>query len=336
MDTTNYENRNLYEIPELTFKDITNFPKNYENYFNDHLPFKNEIRKTRSNILYNIFNISSSPRVIVGEDGWLFYNSRVAEGVDTISDYRNIIKYNKQEKENIKNSLLDTRDKLKENNINFYVLVTPNKENVYSDKLEKIIKRGNNSKSRTEDLIEYLKENSDLNIIYPKDQLINNRKINETYYKYDTHWNSYGAYLGVSELMKTIDTEFEIPEVAITKQKKSGDLARMNLIQNTTNNEPIINNFYDDINYECVEDVEFKKCNSNEALYDKTLLVVGDSFRESTIQFLSKIYKETIFIHRNYYKEDLIKKYDVNIVIYEAVERYSGTLMSTGILTSFD
>ena len=50
MDNNNYENRNLYTKPEFSFKNITEFPKNYENYYNDNLAFKNEIRKIRANV----------------------------------------------------------------------------------------------------------------------------------------------------------------------------------------------------------------------------------------------------------------------------------------------
>ena len=333
MDLTNYENRNLYVKPELNFKNITQFPRNYENYFNDHLAFKNEIRKTRSNILYNVFNISSSPRVIVGEDGWLFYNSRALEDGDSISDYRNFSRYSDDDKEEIKDSLLKTRDTLKKQNIDFYILVAPNKENVYSDKLEEIIKRSKNKESKTEDLINYLEKNTDLNITYPKEQLIKNRKINDTYYKYDTHWNYYGAYLGVTELMKVINSNFSSPKVSLSSFMSGGDLTKMNLTPKMENKEPSVNGFYDNIKYEC-EDSVYKICTSNNSIYDKTILFVGDSFRTATIQYLAKLYKKSIFIHRNSYEEDLIKKYNPDIVIYEAVERYSRTLKNTHILTA--
>lgn len=334
MNTTNYENRNLYEKPELTFKDITDFPKNYENYFNDHLPFKNEIRKTRTKILYDVFNISSSSRVIVGEDDWLFYNGAYVNDGDSISDYRKTTKYSKQEKEEFKKSLLKTKNILEEKNIDFYILVIPNKENVYSDKLENIIKRSNNTKSITEDLIEYLQEKSNLNIIYPKEQLIAGRNKNDTYYKYDTHWNNYGAYLGVTYLMKKIDNDFEIPEVTITKEPISGDLASMNLMSEKKNYEPIVHGFYDNIIYKCDDIDGYKKCNSDNALYDKTIIFVGDSFRTATVQYLSKLYKKSIFLHKRDYNEDFIKKYDADIVIYEVVERYSSALINTDILTN--
>ena len=100
---------------------------------------------------------------------------------------------------------LETNNYLNEKDIDFYILVAPNKENVYSNYLENKITRSNRKNSRTEELIEYLSKNSQLNIIYPKEILVKNRKKYNTYYKYDTHWNDYGAYLGTVELMKQID-----------------------------------------------------------------------------------------------------------------------------------
>ena len=227
-----------------------------------------------------------------------------------------------------------TQKELANKNVELYLFVIPNKETVYSDKLESIIKRTDNEFSRTDDLINFLQQNSNLNIVYLKDSLIDNRKNNDTYCKYDTHWNNYGAYIGVTELMKTIDSSFKVPKITMTTEKQSGDLASMNLMAKIKNDEPIVHGFYDDINYSCEVIPNYKLCESDSPVYDKTIIFVGDSFREATIQYLAKLYKKSIFIHKSDYNEDFIKKYDVNIVIYEAVERYSGTLSSTYILTS--
>jgi len=54
MNKNNYENRELYTKPELKFKDITEFPKKYEKYYNDNLAYKNEIRKIRANLNYKL------------------------------------------------------------------------------------------------------------------------------------------------------------------------------------------------------------------------------------------------------------------------------------------
>lgn len=332
MDLTNYENRDLFNKPPLVYSDILNYPNNYENYFNDNLPFKNEIRKIRSQILYK-FGVSSNSSVIIGKNGWLFYNGSSKNDGDNISDYRKTNSYTKEEKENIKYNLIETNNYLNKKSIDFYILVLPNKENVYSDYLENKISRSYRKNSRTEELIEYLNKNAQLNIIYPKDILVRNRENYNTYYKYDTHWNDYGAYLGTMELMKKLDNNFKLPEIKISTKVFEGDLINIGSIYNSLENiEPTVTNFYDNIKYECKFDKEFKECTSNNFIYDKTLLVVGDSFRNATVQYLAKLYSKSIFIHSGYYKDDLVKKYNPDIVVYETVERYSSTLVNSNIL----
>lgn len=321
VDNSNYENRELNQKPVLELETIQEFSKNYEKYFNDNLPFKNQIIKLRSNILYKVFNTSAIDRVIIGKDEWLFYNSGVTGDGDSISDFRRTNSFSIDELEKIKETLINTKNKLNKNDIDFYVLILPNKENVYSDYIPKIITKKDNKFTKTENLINYLEEETNLDIIYPKDKLILERKIEETYYKYDTHWNSYGAYLGVKELMSKIDNKFIIEKPKIKYEDFSGDLASMNSMPYLNNKEPIVD-IYEDITFNCDEDKEFKNCTSNGKI-DKTIMVVGDSFRNATINYLAKIYKNSIFVHINAYDKEFIKKYNPDIVVLETVERYS-------------
>ena len=133
--------------------------------------------------------------------------------------------------------------------------------------------------------------------------------------------------------MKQIDNNFEVPKVKISTKVFGGDLINIGSIYNSLENiEPTITNFYDDIKIECKENTEFKECTSNNTVYDKTILVVGDSFRNATVQYLAKLYSKSIFIHKGYYNDDLVGKYNPDIVVYEAVERYSNTLLNSNIL----
>ena len=326
MDNNNYENRELYKKPELTFNTILSFPRNYENYFNDNLAFKNESRSIRSKTLYNIFKTSSNSKVIIGKNKWLFFNSSAANDMGSISDFRNFSSYSKEEMNVIKEKLLKTKEKLNNKKIDFYVLVLPNKENTYSDYIPSLIKKSNRGYSKTEMLINYLNKETNLNIVYPKEELIKGRDSMDTYYKYDTHWNDFGAYIGVKELMKTIDSDFKMEKATFSKGKTLGDLANLNLASKYLNiNEIIVKDYLSKINLSCNVNGEFRNCESN-GIYDKTILFVGDSFRNATVNYLGKIYKKSIFVHKNIYNQDLIEKYKPDIIIYEAVERYSYTL----------
>ena len=265
-DHTNYENRTLYEKPNIELSTIDKYPSNYNNYYNDHIPFKNEIVNLRSKILYKI-NVSGNDRVIIGKNGWLFYNSAAANDGDSIADYQKTSSFTDNELKNIKNQLNNVNSFLSKKGIDFYLFIPPNKETVYSDYLDNLIKIDYNKSSKTDGLINYLKSSTNLKIIDPKKELINKRSISETYLKYDTHWNNYGAYIGVSSLVEKIEKDFKSPSVSISKIGSQGDLALMNSIPNYVSIEPQINGFYENITYVCDDDYEFKHCKSDSALY---------------------------------------------------------------------
>lgn len=331
MDLNNYENRTLYSRPEFTFENIASFPSDYEKYFNDKLPFKNEIRKLRSLINYKIFNISSNERVIIGKNDWFFYDSLAVGDGDSISDYRNNTIYSNDEINEIETKIYSMKEKLKQKNIDLYIFVAPNKEIIYSEYLEDIVNKKNNSKSRTEDLIEKINEKGNVNIIYPKEELISNKKNHETYFKYDTHWNFYGAYIGVKKIMEYIDSDFMMPYESINYSEYGGDLANMNLMTGILNKEPNVS-FMNDITVNC-DNQEINYCQSN-GLKDQKIMVIGDSFSNLMTNYFSKIYSNSIFVKRVNYHSRLIDIYKPDIIVYEVVERYSYELKTIDCLTN--
>ena len=329
MDHTNYENRELYTKPVLSLKNVKTYASDYENYFNDHLPFKNKILKFRATLLYHLFQTSASEKVIVGKNGWFFYNSVVTESPNnSIQDYQKINSYSEQEMLNIKNVIDSDIQKFNENGIDYYILVGPNKEIIYEDYMPNTIKRNKKYQvSRTEQLVDFLKDDGKVKIVYPKTLLIENRKVEDTYFKYDTHWNDYGAYLGAMEVLKLMGKNETESKIKFGKQLTVGDLAVMNLMSSSLmNKEPVILNFHDNVIYTCKEDTEFKNCVSENAKYDETILIVGDSFRNSMAPYFAKLFKHAIIVHRNYYTPTMIDKYHPDLIVNVTVERGSSIL----------
>ena len=68
----------------------------------------------------------------------------------------------------------------------------------------------NEGKSRTEQVISYLRNNTDVTIYYPKDDLLevrNKYPSLELYLKLDTHWNYMGGYFGSQSLLKYLGAD---------------------------------------------------------------------------------------------------------------------------------
>ena len=83
--------------------------------------------------------------------------------------------------------------------------------------------------------------------------------------------------------------------------------------------------FYQNIKYEINKTDVYEEHISNSE-NDQTILFIGDSFRTNMKEFLSKLYKRVIYVHRDKYTYDLIDKTHPNIIIIEAVERLSEQL----------
>lgn len=322
------ENRKLNSKPELKFETITEYPKQFDDYYSDHLPFRTMFRNTWAKLNYNIFNVTVDDRVLLGKDNWLFYR-----GDKSIEQVQGLAIYTETEKNDILTKLRNNVTKLQEMGIETYVLVLPNKENIYKDYLPSNILIKDNI-SRTEELINYIRNNSNIKVIYPKLELLEVKKDYQVYRKYDTHWNKIGAFVGTQALQKAIDNEFsyDLDNILIERkqEKDGGDLAAFaNLEEELFENLVRVKNFYPEIEYKKSENM---KCESYEEFTsnsenDKTVVFIGDSFRNDMIEYFSKLYKKVIYIHRDYYKKGIIEEIKPDIVVIEAVERLSEGLM---------
>ena len=323
------ENRTLNSKPEFKLSTISEYPKKFEDYYNDYLPFREDLRGIWSDINFDIFHTTVDEKVLIGKDGWLFFR-----GNTSIEQVQGIAEYTEEDKRNILNGLQNNENKLKNKNIEMYVLILPNKENVYKEKLPTSIPIKNNI-SRTEQLIDYIKNNSDINIVYPKTELLKVKEKHQIYKKYDTHWNRIGALVGAVSLQKAIDEKYvyDLENITIEKNntKETRDLATMaNLQDKVFEKSIIVNDFYPNIEYEVKNRDYYQEFTSN-STNDKTLLFVGDSFSEALKVYLPKLYKRVIFVHRVNYNEELLDTIKPDIVVTEAVERFS-ELFSDGYI----
>lgn len=117
IDSENHENRRFAEKPDLSFGTLASFPKQFDDYFNDHLPYKNQL--VMANTMKNDFlgvgttmmEYMTSSMVIRGKDNWLFYN---AEKQQSFNDYMCNNLYEEGELAEIAKGYVKLQEKLKE------------------------------------------------------------------------------------------------------------------------------------------------------------------------------------------------------------------------------
>lgn len=320
----NTENRTLATKPKFKFSTIEEYPSRYNKYYNDHIPYRGILKNIWSNLNYDIFKTTVDDIVVLGKENWLF-NTRNYSFEQT----QGTLQFSEDELERGTNILKANDEKLKNKGIEYYILILPEKENLYREYLPDNIKF-KEKETRTEKLVEYVKNNSDLNIIYPKEELEKGKESYQVYRTYDTHWNAIGAIIGVIELQKAIDSTFDMtleelePEAIGTEKGGLSNIANLN--NKFQDIDYQINGFYEEIKCEIKETndtyVEYESNSEN----DKTVVVIGDSFREEMRPYFSKLYKRVIWVHRDDYKKSMIEQFNPDIVVHESVERVSNKL----------
>ena len=112
--------------PTLNARTLISFPKMYEAYFNDHFGFRHSLIRLNSLMKMEFLKTSPEKKVILGKDGWLFYDTDnyLGDGI-TIKDYRGLAPFSDKELIQIKNELERRRDTLAKSGIQYVVAVAP-------------------------------------------------------------------------------------------------------------------------------------------------------------------------------------------------------------------
>lgn len=330
INTETTENRALSEKPELTLANISSYPEEYEEYYNDHLAFKSQLVNLRSLIDYKLLDVVDSEKVLLGKDNWLFYKSAGVEELadeQPIADYQGINKYTEEEMQGIMQNIKDVDEWLENRNIEFSILICPNKEHIYSEYLPNSILQIEDE-CKADALVNYLEVNTDVPIIYPLSELEDNKYSYQLYYKYDTHWNSLGGFIAEQSIRAQYTGEKESIDKFNVASEEGGapkDLAGMINLVNYFNDDSYyyVDNYKPDVNMNLIEKSEdgvLDVYNSN-AEDQRRVLVIRDSYGEALMSYLPKDFENVIFVHRGGFDYGFIDVYQPDIVIYQVVER---------------
>ena len=327
-DHTNYEYRTFAENPIFNLYNINDYPKKYEDYFNDHLAFKNELVKLKNMTDILLFKNILSKDIILGKDKWLFYNyNNLLEQYIGLNNY----KFDDEKLKIVKDNLIYMNDKLEKKGIEFILMICPDKLFIYPEYMPDYIKR-KDILSPSDYLVKYLRTNTNLKIVYPKEQLLNYKKKYQLYYKYDSHWNNLGGYVGYMELAKKLNLDYRNIDyfsnnIILSQNGDVGlDLARTLSLSKTK--------YYNDYKYYIIDngfqsDIKDHGGNifyisSNTNAIDKTILFLRDSYSIAVSPYITSNYKTNIFLTYHLLNDETLnslKNYKIDIVIFETVNR---------------
>lgn len=330
------ENRTLTEKPVFNIYTINTFSKEYESYFNDHIPFRNIIININSKIKYYCFHDSPNNNVVIGENNWLYLK-------DEIDSYKKINVYNEKALVTAAKYFNDISNYCTKNGAQLIIFIPPDKASIYPENVPDYVKAFNFPKNRAEVFAEYINKNTNVKVIYPKQELLEAKKLimEDIYYTYDSHWNRIGAYIGTKALVKEMGITLpDLSDVTISLNDNiSYSLAGMLGIKDIMTNEkdyelsgynnqsePSINYVDDGLGNDVITSSDTPKSESQ-------VLILRDSFFTAMEPYISTCFKSIHAPHYNLcYSPEMIKEESPDYVVIEIVERALDTFTYLDII----
>jgi len=325
------ENRGPAELPPIQFKKkmIQEFPLKFTQYYNDNFGFRNTFVRVNYLVRKGLLESSPSREVVLGKDGWLFY-----AGEGELADYRGINHYDVKSLEKWARFLELKRQWLAQDGIRYLFVIAPNKSTIYGDYLPKSINKVK-QKSGLDELLEYLKENTQVEIVDLRPALFKAGEIERTFNKTDTHWNNFGAFVAYQEIMKPVSRWF--PETKAYPYEKfslhrkkglGGDLASLiggteYILEDELHLAPLVQRRAKVSEKDESPQGPFSMAQTNAKL--PRVIVYRDSFLVSVIPYLSEHFQYSRYFWQRWDAavpiEKVVGKYKPDLVIEEVVER---------------
>ena len=291
-------------------------------------------RGFRLDIKYKLVDASPlSPRtvgqgVIVGRSSWYFYT-----GQRSVEYYKGQCLPTNQELSSYASVLKQIKARCDKFGVKLIVVIAPNKEQVYSEYMPTYSIA--TTDKRENRIVRYL-QNQGITVIYPLSELKAGDLYYETYFRHDTHWTPYGAYIANYLIEKKLGMSpadpFSIDLPGSTSPKRSGDLLQLGNISNY----PAVPCFYPAPNrsVSITSDSTTSSGNVRRTVSTnpngKSLVLIGDSFRINMGETLPRDFKNTLILHRDYLsasmKNEILR---ADVLVLETVERFDVQFFSS-------
>lgn len=312
------ENRYLAKSPVFISKYKVNmeFGKDFNNWFNDR--FNTRKQAIDANIalicMINSKNCKNG-EVTFDKKHNLLYREFNFWGMKPI----------KKNKEEILKTHAENFNKLqnycKKKGIGLYVLIVPRACDYFDFDIPD---KRKNMANPADEVIDYIKANTDVKIIYPKDEMKEANKTTPVFFKTDHHWTKKGAYTSYSALIKEVRKDY--PDVKILDEnelekyydKRVAEWWDQKFNQGQTFKQMRLPKFYAkrvlDTPYLYYKNPEFKNLQKTDTKYLKhsrdvqfhypkgakeKVLVVGDSFGCQFFEFMPYSFQDSLYIYNN-------------------------------------
>lgn len=295
-------------------------------YFTDHFAFRQELVAANARIRGDLFAVSASDSVIVGKNGWLYYEA-------TLDDFQHNHALSDRMLFNIAHNLSLMQEYAESLGETFVFAVAPNKNTLYGENMPDRYRYQVEEKSDLQRLSAWLEREGvsyvDLYGLFRDRQEV-------LYYARDSHWNQKGAALVYQALLDACGVEHETYDSLpyVTAKDYYGDLNRMLYSVGARPEEEI--RYQKEFTYSYVtgDDVEDSYIQTFCDQGKKNLLMYRDSFGNSLLPYFAQTFCNATFSKQVPYPMTDLVTARPDVVILEKVERHLPTLGTVAPLMS--
>lgn len=316
--TTSTENKVMSSFPSFSAEDGSlnlDFFQEFEEYFNEHFAFRNELVFADAKLQTTLFSVSNVDTVTYGKDGWLYYTS-------TLGDYLGFHRMSGRQIYNLAHNLSLAREYVEGKGSDFILAIPPNKNTLYGEHMpyydSYIADPVHNIDLLAPKLMELKVPYADLAAMFRNEDEV-------LYLKRDSHWNMKGALMAYNCIMDGLGyPHMDYADAPVTRVKnEDGDLNRMLY---TFYGEKELNYNYDiQQNYTYANDfksVEDGWIETTGGTGNGTLLMFRDSFGNTLIPLAADQFAQAWFTKEvPYGLESLMEQHKPDAVVFEKVER---------------
>lgn len=337
------EKRTLAKFPLVpkNISQIQSFFSGMDQYLDDHFGFREwMVFRYQRELRKRFGDARNTAEVLKGENNWYFYT-----GNEMLEDF---IGRNLRSDAELRDWIRSYREKkewLENRGIHYLLIVPPNKTSIYSEFVGEPWST-NRGVTRFSQLKKQLSDADFSSLLDLAPPLLQKNNLDTLYYKSDTHWTSYGAFLAYQVIADKIELIF--PDVYIKRDFPISPILNRKCDVNENNCGGLTQMLFDyesfTESYQVIEN--FPKCaqrvtstinisnlqEGNEEAYFHTLcesakfkaIVFRDSFFSDLEPFISENFQEVIYLWKDYDQtniEEVMLKFKPDIVIEEKVER---------------
>ena len=320
-------NEVLSEPPSL-FEENEKLNLNYINQFSDYFDGQYGLRNLMITLDHQltaaIFGESAENKVILGKDGWLFYEETLDdfEGTNVMSE-RDVYATAKVI------SLID--EYYSKKGIDFAFTVAPNKNSLYPDKMPGYYPK-NRGVSNAK-LIHKALTQTDVKDIDLFEAFKNEDK--PLYRKTDSHWTFEGAGLASDTILKALGKKFAPYYGSETNEKKAETADLYEMLYPVGVNSDTETEYTRKFNYTYerpIRSVEDNFIRTASESGNGNLFMFRDSFGNSLYHFMAGEFSRAVFCRLMPYNLTLAENEKADTVVIEIVERNIEWLISKGVI----